>query len=832
MNRASAFAVALVVLILMLHGWVGGLTVDEGLMLRPDSEEFVIGARSLLTGNGYRDLSSPFLPRLTRPIGTSILLAPVVAARGYDVTACRVWILCTSLAGMAVVFAASTRLLGMKWAVVVVALVALNPAVLRYSSELISETPYSAYTLFVLLLLLSWNGSACWPRLLVVVSAALLAEKTRSQGLALWPALVAWAWLQPNRKKAVAAVLAGFAASILFEAMPITGSSSSSRYIPYFREFYATYGATGLVLSVLAGMEYYIGSFTAVVFPPAWPEIILIEGLTLPRWLPLSAGLLVAGLALPLGLRKEEDRDAVAPARAGAPHAVVAFCAVYVAVSLLLLSVWPHRMGRLGYPLIPIVALLFWATLFRRLPKRIAVGVAVIALTVQLASYGVWSTALAMDSKPTTDEWKVAGEWLHQNTPPYTRVASTAKSLYLTARRQLWFTFTHSLTMAELNQQFEKYGVRYARLADWQSEPIVYRNPTYVFKEAPLQLESSPLWEVLPNRQGTVSAQPVLLQETIARLEKSYAESLISEEGYRLRAAPLLLMAGRLEEAETLLRGYLQENPTPSQNVSTAWMELGDVLLQAGRPEEAIDCYRRVLSGYNADFFQAAISGSIKVARAYAAVSDPATPAPERSQLLSQLALGHAALGRWNELLQDARRAIELDPNNTSARGLIVFGLRRLGEFDAALEEANRNLELLRKLIPLRPLRRENADYRDAYDQVLMVHLQQALVKEEPRDVVVDGETHRIDPSDPSLYVAAASKFHHDDLRGVALHLLEIGARRHPKYAEIFVELGRQYKGFGYFEEALHAFNQARDLGASINDEIEELHQILSATPL
>src|SRR5690606_37404984 len=162
-------------------------------------------------------------------------------------------------------------------------------------------------------------------------------------------------------------------------------------------------------------------------------------------------------------------------------------------------------------------------------------------------------------------------------------------------------------------------------------------------------------------------------------------------------------------------------------------------------------------------------------------------------------ALGHAGLGRWSQLLEDSQRALELDPNNTSARGLMIYGLRRAGKFDEALDEAQANFALLQRQQPLRALRRQNADYRDTYDQVLMIHLQQALTKEEPTSIVVDGEQHVLDPSDPALYVNAAAKFRSDDLRGVALKLLEIGAQRHPDNAEIHFHLGNEYRGFGFF---------------------------------
>lgn len=432
-----------------------------------------------------------------------------------------------------------------------------------------------------------------------------------------------------------------------------------------------------------------------------------------------------------------------------------------------------------------------------------------------------------------TSEWKKTAQWLQTNTPPHTRVATTAKRCYVFSHRQMWYAETQVLTIGELNQALAHYGIRYARFTDWQDEPIQHRNPVYLFKQLPVDLGYFPLWEVLPNRSGTVLSKPSDMRKQLERLDHDLSIKRITREYYDLSRARLLAEAGELDQAEQILQSFIQQHPEPSQNLSTAYMQLGDVLLKKGEPNRAIEAYRQVLTGYNADFFQNSVTGSIQVAQAYARAFDDKVPSQERSLLLSQLALGHLNLGRWEQAMDAAKKAATLDPQNTAAMGLVVYILRRFGQFDEATQQAETTLEILRNRLPDRQLRRQDPDYVDIYGQLLLIHLQRVLENTDRKEIVIDGDPISIDPAEPGVYVAAAEQMQQDDLAGVALHLLELGAKRHPNDVQIQTTLAQAYKSFGYFEEALKTYDRAIQLGTSdlVTQAKQELEQLIHQTP-
>src|SRR5689334_9266559 len=74
------------VLALLVLGMLASLpfTVQRFWDARPDAARYLLAARSLADGNGYTVMGEPF--RL-RPPGFSLLLAPLVAARGFDFAA-------------------------------------------------------------------------------------------------------------------------------------------------------------------------------------------------------------------------------------------------------------------------------------------------------------------------------------------------------------------------------------------------------------------------------------------------------------------------------------------------------------------------------------------------------------------------------------------------------------------------------------------------------------------------------------------------------------------------------------------------------------------------
>ncbi|MGD0461925.1 MAG: tetratricopeptide repeat protein [Tepidisphaeraceae bacterium] len=119
--------------------------------------------------------------------------------------------------------------------------------------------------------------------------------------------------------------------------------------------------------------------------------------------------------------------------------------------------------------------------------------------------------------------------------------------------------------------------------------------------------------------------------------------------------------AGRLAEAERLLREVLAHDPTHAQ----AAHQLGAVLLQAGRLDEAIAAYQRHLANW-----------------------------PEAADSWHNLAMAFRAKGLLAEAQSHVRKALEFQPDMPEAHNTLGSILAERNQFDDAIEEFNAAVRL------------------------------------------------------------------------------------------------------------------------------------------
>jgi 4-amino-4-deoxy-L-arabinose transferase-like glycosyltransferase len=212
MGRVGARAIALMVLVLALHAVLVWLAREPGLLTREDDIEYMTLAQSLRHG-GYNELFRVDAPLHAQyPPVYPALLAVWGAVFGDGYAALTAFTLLLSLTMLVLVFVLVRRFLGEGLALLAVAVLAVNPWVVRYGGSILSETPYTLLTVlaFMALARLRPDGRGIGAVTVLVLLAAL----TRSAGVTLVVAVGAYLLLERRWRAAlwfgvVAAVVLG-----------------------------------------------------------------------------------------------------------------------------------------------------------------------------------------------------------------------------------------------------------------------------------------------------------------------------------------------------------------------------------------------------------------------------------------------------------------------------------------------------------------------------------------------------------------------------------------------------------------------------------------------
>ena len=123
----------------LVHPWYD-LTVDGSV--------YIVTARSLAAGEGYRYLGEPFQ---VRPPGFPLLIVPFVSGLADDFFAINFFVACFGAAGVLLLFWHARPRLGFGLALLVAAAVWLNPNYQRLSTQVMSDVPGTTLLLLCLL---------------------------------------------------------------------------------------------------------------------------------------------------------------------------------------------------------------------------------------------------------------------------------------------------------------------------------------------------------------------------------------------------------------------------------------------------------------------------------------------------------------------------------------------------------------------------------------------------------------------------------------------------------------------------------------------------------
>ena len=202
-----SYTLPLAGLILLLHLLLALLVFDPTPFTGGDNAAYIALAQSLLEGRGYLELYDPATPPHTQypPVFPAVIAAALaVGIRPW--VGLKLVVIGFSVAAVCFAFLWARRRGWPGAAAWVTLLVAVSPGVLDLSHWVLSDVPFAAFTLAAL-----WGFERlrpdAWGRFAFATAAAALAYFTRSAGLPLIVAVVAWLALRRHWRQLAAFVL-------------------------------------------------------------------------------------------------------------------------------------------------------------------------------------------------------------------------------------------------------------------------------------------------------------------------------------------------------------------------------------------------------------------------------------------------------------------------------------------------------------------------------------------------------------------------------------------------------------------------------------------------
>ncbi|QDV48588.1 Anaphase-promoting complex, cyclosome, subunit 3 [Gimesia fumaroli] len=505
----------------------------------PDSARYVMMAKSLVGGAGYRLIDTPGEPLYAhRPPGMSLLLSPAALIAPYNVLLAKATVLLSALALITFLYLfimrlqdptseADPRLSGhFYWPAFLIAfLFAINPYTLFFSTIVMSEIPFMACSLAILYLLAVRQDRASKTDLLLFTGLLVFLPFLRTIGIALVLAVGCWAVLRRQRWP----WLTGVACSLLTTGIWMVRNSAleHSGYASVALKELQSQGIVATLLSIIQRCTTHFTSFCQKLFPdmpgstPRYARMILDENAFLPgpTWIYLAMGALVLVLSCYGMLKHRQQGGTVA--------------LLYLIFSLGILSLWPWMQQRFTLPLIPVVLAFIpagWNAFVRHIevarPMTQKVSLALFSILLLLfcgwqirtdaSLIGANLKMISQSNQFYTDQlppnqfsnWNAAGEWIKQHTLPDSRLITRRADIATTGQRYQRLNFFETTNAEKLHQMIEDFSANYlvtfsrdtVSAFPWHllDQDLVYRM-TPVYDEQGVMI-----LKLAPNRTGTI----------------------------------------------------------------------------------------------------------------------------------------------------------------------------------------------------------------------------------------------------------------------------------------------------------------------------------------
>jgi tetratricopeptide (TPR) repeat protein len=547
-------------------------------------------------------------------------------------------------------------------------LVATSPYTLLHGTEVVSEIPFLAGSFGLLALIFrARRGPPSWRE--VAVASALLAflPLLRMVALAFGGALGLWALLRAERRRWLVPAAVSLGVFLLWAwRCHAIGSPS------YLGAIQNKLDHGGLAAG--EQLRFYLARFSQVLLPglsPGQPvyERLFVEGApTLNVFaLEILLALVCVALAAHGAWRRKEQGGALA--------------LLYVALTFVILAVYPPRHERLVWPLVPLV----WIFVPAGLPRKRWLQLAGLGIAVLLAG---WQLLASLEIARTNLQWRAEGErfyarvppmyfadfegagrWIAAHAPPSARVLTRHSEVAFTSGRYQEAIRFEETAPQDWRRALARLHARYLVVPTTQFGRLFPQEALtgdLVYALVPVHRSGDvQVLEVRPNKTGTLT---VVREDAALAACRAAADRFPGRADLRVRLAELMGDAGRLDEALTVLS---------SGGTGTAREELarGELLLRAERWQEAGDAFAAARALPEADLLERRIRRGL--ARAGRGGGETLQDLVEQTRFSLEVL-------RPGEALEAAERARALAPDHPEI--LFVHGtvLQRLGRFDEA----------------------------------------------------------------------------------------------------------------------------------------------------
>ncbi|WP_010582292.1 tetratricopeptide repeat protein [Schlesneria paludicola] len=817
-NRVSIWQRAVLLGLIAVFVTMGISRLNDCDLFNPDSPRYLIYSQALVDLGDYRATDLPGAPLYSwRPPGLSLLLAPAMALRPYDVIAAKLVILVTGAALLWVVFELAMLHCQFVTALFVTAAIATSPSFLVLSTEVLTEVPYTLGVLLVLLLLsrstiqrtIAPSDNMRFSRGLTIglsIVALAFTPWLRTAGVSLVAAVAIWSILSRSRWHWLSTVaVAGAGMGLLaWRNKQAGGENYVGSLLTRLRE----QGVSATITSGIETIGHYLTTLPGLLLPgfsnerPWYAPLTLDASPTLGLTYAVTAG--AAALLLLVAVLGMTQRRA----NGGS----LAF--LYIAIYGVCLIVWPWRHERFLWPLIPVLMIYFpagisvltskWPLLTTTLPRCGVVAILALSGWQCVGCEQLVRVNLAFVKAPHEfhlerapgfyfSNWRRAGLWLNAHTPPTARVLTWHAAVAGTAHRFQKRVQFETLSVEKLRQQIEAFSARYlvvpaGQFGDGFCWQVLEADPTLRFKVV-YQEDDVAILEVSPNRTGEVikSTFPIWLEHQLES-SKEACDRNPTRTDLAIRHASLLREAGANDKAiEAFLA--LKERGIKTARV---YSELGWLLFEKQEYAMAAELLDAARILPNAEAIASILAGG--AARARERLQQGVNDMSE-STLTSRLNRVKSLMSQ----LKYAQAEKELDEivagSAENPEVLFVRGRlhHRLGEETLASDCYERCLQL---------------GNRDAIPWLRLIRFGQALSGQVSTSIVVGGHRDEVNPAKPEDHLQLARQLQECGWSGRALKTLEQANQQFPEQNVIQRPLADLYRSFAMPEQAMELYQQ------------------------
>ena len=402
-----------------------------------DNAEFAILGISLATGKGLRYVNHPEeRPATKYPPGFPLMLAGWIKIFGSSVVDMKALVLACYVAAMGLAYLVARKLLDSSLSLLAAFLAISAYTVLSFSHQILSDIPYTLFSLIALLLILGDGRSRS--RILAAMLIAVWAYFVRTVGISLVFAFAVFLFRRRMRREAIALIGLFAVVSVLWAIRNYTMTGEGSRYLdvllsadPYAPDK-GRVTLAGLATRGWTNLTTYVGHMLPL---DLFPSLITYAGGAGSTVLRTLISVLITGVACFGGyaLRKKA-------------FVVNVYLLAYFAIYLGWPEVWKSE--RFMVPIAPIVGMYFLAGIHRILAYFEVKRVVIIVVCVVLVLSNIFSLGRFVRRErgdpPGWSKYLETAMWTRDNTPEDALVLCRKPFLFyvFSRRRTIAYPFT------------------------------------------------------------------------------------------------------------------------------------------------------------------------------------------------------------------------------------------------------------------------------------------------------------------------------------------------------------------------------------------------------